>query len=55
MGEHLLEVKDLWWEPGVRDSQGRRAALASALDRLTKLVGAEEWAISSPPPAPARG
>jgi len=51
----LLEVKNLWWEPGVRDSQGRRNSLASALDRLTRLVGAEEWEISSPPPAPARG
>jgi uncharacterized protein YcaQ len=51
----LLEVKKLWWEPGVRDSQGRRNSLASALDRLTRLVGAETWEISSPPPAPARG
>lgn len=41
----ILEVKNLWWEPGVRESRGRRAALESALDRLVKLVGAERWEI----------
>jgi uncharacterized protein YcaQ len=39
----LLEIKNLWWEPGVRQSQGRRAGLEAALDRLVKLVGAEDW------------
>jgi uncharacterized protein len=46
----LLEVKGLWWEPKVKETKGRRAALEAALDRLAKQVGAERWAIS--PPAP---
>ena len=37
----MLEVKNLWWEPGVRESKGRRASLEAALDRLARLVGAE--------------
>ncbi len=48
----LLEVKGLWWEPGIKETKGRRAALEAALDRLAKQVGAEEWAIS-PAPSPA--
>ena len=43
----VLEVKNLWWEPGVRDSKGRRASLEAALDRLVRLVGAERWEIAS--------
>jgi uncharacterized protein YcaQ len=39
----LLEVKGLWWEPGVRESKGRRAGLEAALDRLARQVGAERW------------
>jgi uncharacterized protein YcaQ len=50
----VLEIKNLWWEPGVRESKGRQASLASALDRLTRLVGAEEWELSPPPRAPVR-
>ena len=51
----VLEVKNLWWEPGVRESKGRRAALESALDRLARLIGAAGWELSSPPPpAPGR-
>jgi uncharacterized protein YcaQ len=42
-----LEIKNLWWEPGVRDSKGRRASLEAALDRLVRLVGAERWEIGS--------
>ncbi|HEX9940671.1 MAG TPA: crosslink repair DNA glycosylase YcaQ family protein [Thermoanaerobaculia bacterium] len=42
----LLEVRGLWWEPGVKESKGRRAALAAALDRLARQVGAEEWALA---------
>lgn len=49
----LLEVKGLWWEPKVRETRGRRAALEAALDRLAKQVGAERWAISPPSPSPA--
>jgi uncharacterized protein len=36
----VLEVRALWWEPGVKESKGRRAALEAALDRLARLVGA---------------
>ena len=43
----VLEIKNLWWEPGVRESKGRRASLEAALDRLVKLVGAERWEIAS--------
>jgi hypothetical protein len=43
----LLEVKGLWWEPGVRQNKGRWAALESALDRLARSVGAERWEIGS--------
>ena len=48
----LLEVRALWWEPGVRESKGRRAALEAAVERLARLVGAEGWSLpagSSPP------
>lgn len=41
-----LEVRALWWEPGVRESKGRRAALEAALDRLARLVGAETWSLN---------
>jgi len=43
----VLEIKNLWWEPGVRDSKGRRASLEAALDRLVRLVGAERWEMGS--------
>jgi uncharacterized protein len=46
----LLEVRALWWEPGVRESKGRRAALESALDRLARMVGAER---TLTPPTPS--
>ena len=42
----LLEVRALWWEPGVRESKGRRAALEAALERLARLVGAERWSLT---------
>ncbi|HYO14534.1 MAG TPA: crosslink repair DNA glycosylase YcaQ family protein, partial [Thermoanaerobaculia bacterium] len=45
-GEGLLEVRGLWWEPGVRETKGRRAALEAALDRLARQVGAERWVLS---------
>jgi hypothetical protein len=47
-GEGLLEVKRIWWEPGIKETKGRRAALESALDRLARFVGAERFAISEP-------
>ena len=49
----LLEIRALWWEPGVRESKGRRSALEAALERLARLVGAERWTIAPAAPAPA--
>jgi uncharacterized protein len=49
--QSVLEVRALWWEPGVRESKGRIAGLEAALDRLARLVGAERWTISGPTPA----
>lgn len=43
----LLEIRALWWEAGVRESKGRRAALEAALERLGRLVGAEQWEIGA--------
>jgi len=39
----VLEIRQVWWEPGVRLSKGRGAALEAAVERLAKLVGAERW------------
>jgi hypothetical protein len=39
-----LVVKGLWWESGVRETATRGKLLASALDRLARLTGAERWA-----------
>jgi uncharacterized protein YcaQ len=47
--EGRLEVRQVWWEPGVRQAKGRQAALEAAVERLAKLIGAERWAISSSP------
>jgi uncharacterized protein len=41
----LLEVRALWWEPGIRESKGRRAALEAALERLARSMGAERWSL----------
>ena len=35
-----LEVEGLWWEPGIIEGKGRHAALASALARLGRFLGA---------------
>ncbi len=35
-----LVVEDLWWEPGLIEGKGRRAALATALARLCRFLGA---------------
>lgn len=43
----LLEIKGLWWEPEVRESKGREAALEAAVERLARLVGAAEWQFST--------
>lgn len=49
----LLEIKGLWWEPGVRASKGRQAALEAAVERLARLTGAAEWTLAPPAPRPA--
>lgn len=46
--EGVLEIRQLWWEPGVRDAKGRRAALEAAVERLARLTGAGTYVISSP-------
>jgi len=51
--EGLLEIKGLWWEPGVRESKGRQAALEAAVERLARLTGATEWSLALPAPRPA--
>jgi len=47
--EGVLEIRQVWWEPGVRLSKGRTAALESAVERLARLTGAERWEISGAP------
>lgn len=37
----LLEVKGLWWEPGVKATRARKKALEAALERLAGFIGAE--------------
>jgi hypothetical protein len=45
----VLEVKGLWWEPGVKATKARRRSLEEALERLAAFVGAEDivWARGS--------
>lgn len=44
--EGLLEVRQVWWEPRVRESRARRKKLETALDRLAQFVGAERWSLA---------
>lgn len=44
--EGVLEIRKVWWEPGVRDAKGRRAALETAVERLARLCGVERWEIA---------
>ena len=39
----LLEVKGLWWEPGIKVTKARLKALDEALAKLAVFVGAEEF------------
>ncbi len=43
--EGTLEIRGLWWEPGVKETKGRMLALEGALSRLAKLSGAERWTL----------
>ncbi|WP_243294513.1 winged helix-turn-helix domain-containing protein [Geothrix mesophila] len=38
----LLEVRGLWWEPGIKATKARKRGLDDALERLATFVGAEE-------------
>ncbi len=37
----LLEIKGLWWEPGVKATKARKRGLDEALERLATFVGAD--------------
>lgn len=39
--EGLLEIHQVYWEPGVRVTAGRRRKLGIALERLARLIGAQ--------------
>ncbi len=41
----LLEIKGLWWEPGVKATKARKQALEAALERLANFIGAEAYAM----------
>ena len=43
--EGELRVLGLWWEPGVRPTRPRRAALAACLDRFAAYLGARSWSL----------
>jgi uncharacterized protein YcaQ len=38
----LLEIRGLWWEPGVKATKTRKRGLDEALERLAAFVGADE-------------
>ena len=37
----LLEIKGLWWEPGIKATKARKRALDKALERLATFLGAD--------------
>jgi uncharacterized protein YcaQ len=37
----LLEVKGLWWEPGIKATKARKRALDAALEGMARFVGAQ--------------
>ncbi|HVT61557.1 MAG TPA: crosslink repair DNA glycosylase YcaQ family protein [Thermoanaerobaculia bacterium] len=43
--QRLLEVRAVWWEPGVRTTRRRRLALETAVGRLARSLGAERWSL----------
>jgi uncharacterized protein YcaQ len=49
--EGVLEIRQVWWEPGVRESKGRRAALEAAVERLARLTGAATVQLAPGPAA----
>lgn len=53
----VLDIQRLWWEPGIRPTAARRAALEEAVDRFAKFVSAERWTLPADArsPRPPRG
>ncbi len=43
--EGRLEVRQVWWEPGIRKSKARTARLEAAVERLARFTGAESWTL----------
>ena len=43
----VLEIKGLWWEPGIRPTKARKRSLNEALERLADFVGADHILDSS--------
>jgi hypothetical protein len=41
----VLDVQKLWWEPGVKPTRPRRAALEQAVGRLAEQIGASRWTL----------
>ena len=44
-GRGVLKVRRVWWERGVRQGAGRRAALEAAAARLARSIGAESFTL----------
>jgi uncharacterized protein len=40
-----LEIREVWWEPKVREGAGRRAALEAGIARLARSIGAESYSV----------
>ncbi len=43
--QERLEVRGLWWEPGVKPTATRRKALESAVARFAEQIGAASWTL----------
>jgi hypothetical protein len=43
--EGRLEIRQVWWEPGVRPSKARDLRLEAAVERLARFTGAETWTL----------
>ena len=41
----VLDVQKLWWEPGIKSTRARRAALELAVGRLSEQIGASRWSL----------
>lgn len=41
----LLEIKSLWWEPGIKATKTRMRALQGAVEELASFIGAEDYTL----------